>query len=92
MTKAKDHIELLIYPVQYIQALIGGTAHVILFSNGKKYVVKWYDVYKSRGKEVINEYLIGKLALLCTLPVVPFQLLYIPEEFIKRTPELQSTV
>ncbi|MEH7418622.1 HipA family kinase [Neobacillus drentensis] len=92
MNKGKDHAEQLIYPVQYIQGLIGGTAHVILFSNGKKYVVKWFDVYKRRGKEVINEYLIGKLAQLLSLPVVPFQLVYIPKEFIKRTPELHSTI
>ncbi len=28
------------YPVELVQTLIGGTVHVILFSDGKKYVVK----------------------------------------------------
>ncbi|MBD8135590.1 HipA family kinase [Peribacillus frigoritolerans] len=79
------------YPVKYVQTLRGGTAHVILFSDGKEYVVKWFDTKKGREKEVVNEYLIGKLAELLSLPVIPFDLVYIPEDFIKKTPELQST-
>jgi hypothetical protein len=79
------------YPVKYVQTLRGGTAHVILFSDGKEYVVKWFDAKKGREKEVVNEYLIGKLAELLSLPVIPFDLVFIPEEFIKKTPELQST-
>lgn len=79
------------YPVQYVQTLRGGTAHVILFSDGKEYVVKWFDTKKGREKEVVNEYLIGKLAELLSLPVIPFDLVYIPEEFIKKTPELKSS-
>ena len=78
------------YPVKYVQELRGGTAHVILFSDGKKYVVKWYGIKKEREKEVVNEYVIGKLAELFSLPVVPFELVYIPEEFINKTPEFQS--
>jgi hypothetical protein len=81
--------EQLKYPVQYVQTLIGGTAHVILFNDGKKYVVKWYGA-RNRGKEVVNEYVIGKLAQLLELPVIPFELLYIPEEFIQKTPELKA--
>ena len=79
-----------IYPVQYLHVLRGGTAHVILFSNGKKYVVKWNGTSKDRGKEVVNEYLIGSLAKLFSLPVIPFELVYIPKEFIEKTPELQT--
>ncbi|WP_445489996.1 HipA family kinase [Niallia sp. 03133] len=79
-----------LYPVKYVQALRGGTAHVILFSDGKKYVVKWNGTNKDRGKEVVNEYVIGKLAELLSLPVIPFELVYIPQEFIKKTPELHS--
>jgi hypothetical protein len=78
------------YPVKYVQSLRGGTAHVILFNDGKKYVVKWYGTTKERGKEVVNEYVVGKLAALLSLPVIPFELVYIPKEFIEKTPELQS--
>ncbi|MFJ8266141.1 HipA family kinase [Peribacillus asahii] len=78
------------YPVKYVQSLRGETAHVIFFSDGKKYVVKWHGTTKERGKEVVNEYVIGKLAGLFSLPVIPFELVYIPNEFIEKTPELQS--
>lgn len=90
MEKEKDSIEQSKYPVKYIQVLRGGTAHIILFSDGKKYAVKWHGTTKERGREVVNEYVVGKLAALLSLPVIPFELVYIPEEFIKKTPELQS--
>ncbi len=78
------------YPVKFVQTLRGGTAHLILFSDGKKYVVKWNGTEIKRAKEAVNEYVVGKLAMLLSLPVVPFDLVYIPDEFIKKTPELQS--
>lgn len=78
------------YPVKFIQTLRGGTAHVILFSNGKKYVVKWHGNHKKRAKEVVNEYVVGKLAMLLSLPVVPFELVNIPDDFIMNTSELHS--
>lgn len=78
------------YPVEYVQTLRGGTAHVILFSDGKKYVVKWHGTKKGRDKEVVNEYLIGKLASLFSLPVIPFEVVYIPDEFIQSTNKLNS--
>lgn len=79
------------YPVQFLQTLSGRTAHEILFSDGKKYVVKWNGTETRRAKEVINEYVVGKLGTLLSLPVVPFESVYIPEEFIANTPELHST-
>ncbi|MEY9870478.1 hypothetical protein ABIE66_005984 [Peribacillus sp. B2I2] len=78
------------YPVELVQTLVGGTAHVILFSDGKKYVVKWNGTQNKRAKEVVNEYVVGKLAMFLSLPVVPFELVFIPEEFIKNTPKLHS--
>jgi hypothetical protein len=79
-----------IYPVKYVQRLRGGTAHVLLFNDGKEYVVKWYGVKKKRQKEVVHEYLVAKLAQLLSLPIIPFKLVYIPEDFIKKTPELKQ--
>lgn len=78
------------YPVNFVQTLRGGTAHLILFSDGKKYVVKWNGTEIKRAKEAVNEYVVGKLAMLLSLPVVPFDLVYIPDEFVKKTPELHS--
>lgn len=78
------------YPVKFVQTLRGGTAHLILFSNGKKYVVKWNGTEMKRAKEAVNEYVVGQLATLLSLPVVPFDLVYIPDEFIKKNPELHS--
>lgn len=85
-----ENIGHLKYPVQFVQTLRGGTAHVILFSDGKKYVVKWNGSEKDRAKEVVNEYVVSKLAGHLSLPVVPFELVYIPDEFIMQTPELHS--
>ncbi|MFC4322794.1 HipA family kinase [Litchfieldia salsa] len=85
--ESKNHTKV---PVQYIQTLRGGTAHVILFNDGKKYVVKWNATKKDRGREVVNEYIIGKLATLFSLPVIPFEIVYISKEFIENTPELKS--
>lgn len=90
MEQGIDSLGQRINPVEFIQTLEGGTAHVILFSDGKKYVVKWNGTREKRAREAVNEYVVGKLAELLSLPVVPFELVHIPEEFIKKTPELQS--
>ncbi|KHF41621.1 HipA family kinase [Halalkalibacter okhensis] len=90
MTTSKNTTDEVIHPVKYVETLRGGTAHVILFSDGKKYVVKWFGVKKARGKEVVNEYVVSKLAQLLSLPIVPFKLVYIPEDFLKNTPQLHK--
>ncbi|MEH7380632.1 HipA family kinase [Bacillus sp. JJ1533] len=90
MKRGKDSLGQRINPVAFIQTLEGGTAHVILFSDGNKYVVKWNGTRKKRAREVVNEYVVGKLAELLSLPVVPFELVNMPKKFIKKTPELQS--
>jgi len=90
MEKNNNVKEQPLYPVKYVQVLRGGTAHVILFNDGKEYVVKWFGVKKDRGKEVVNEYVFAKLAQLLSLPNIPFKLVYIPEYFLKKTPELQQ--
>jgi hypothetical protein len=78
------------FPVKFLETLDGGTAHVILFSDDKKYVVKWNATSNKRAKEVVNEYVAGNLATLLSLPVVPFELVYIPADFISNTPKLKS--
>lgn len=76
--------------MEFLQTLRGGTAHVILFSDNRKYVVKWHRTHKKRAKEVINEYVVSTLAMLLSLPVVPFDIVYISEEFLQKTPQLHS--
>jgi hypothetical protein len=78
-------MEQLIYPVMYVKAK--KVHHVILLSDGKEYTVKWRSG-NIENKEVVNEYIVGKLAKLLSLPVIPFELFYIPDDFIKKTPEL----
>lgn len=89
MEKGRGFPEHPISPVQYVQALSGGSAHVILCSDGNQYVVK-RNTGSRRPKEMVNEYVVGKLAKLLSLPVIPFELIYLNEEFIKKTPELHS--
>lgn len=78
-----------LYPVKYVQAIKERGPHVILFNDGKKYVVKWKSG-SSRKKEVVNEYVVSKLAKLLSLPIIPFELINISNEFIEKTPELNT--
>jgi hypothetical protein len=89
MGQGKDILEQPKYPVKYVKAIKEEGPHVMLFSDGKKYVVKWKSSIKGE-KEVVNEYVVGKLAKLLSLPVIPFELVYITDEFIMKTPELHS--
>jgi hypothetical protein len=89
MEKAEFVTHQTINPVKYVQALPGGNAHVILCSDGNHYMFKW-NPGSRRPKEMVNEYIVGKLAKLLSLPVNPFELIYFNEEFIKSTPELKA--
>jgi hypothetical protein len=69
-------------------ARLDGKVYLFLFSDGLKYVVKFYNT-KGRTKEVVNEYVVGKLAEhLSLLPVVPLKLVYMPadQDIIKNVP------
>ncbi|WP_102349262.1 HipA family kinase [Bacillus sp. Marseille-P3661] len=79
-----------LYPVKYVQAIKERGPHVFLFNDGKKYVVKWKSD-SSRKKEVVNEYVVSKLASLLSLPVIPYELVYIPKDFIEKTSQLNSS-
>ena len=52
--------------------------------------MKWYGVKKEREKEVINEYIVAKLAQRLSLPIIPFTLVNIPHDFLKKTPEFKQ--
>ena len=73
-------------PIHFIETF-GDVAH--LFSIGderKKYVVK-FNNYKNRTKEIVNEYIVGKLAARLNLPAIPVQTIYIPDNAIKQLPK-----
>ncbi|WP_018921441.1 HipA family kinase [Salsuginibacillus kocurii] len=72
-----------IYPVKYIKSLRGAIAHVIQFSDGFNYVVKFDTKKEKREKELVNEYVVGQLATHLSLPTIPSRLVFIPEDFIK---------
>jgi hypothetical protein len=55
MEKEKDITKQPKYPINYVQVLRGGTAHIILFSDDKKYVVKWHGTTKERGEILIYQ-------------------------------------
>jgi hypothetical protein len=77
-----------IYPVQYIKSLNGKSCpKLILFSNGLKYVVKFKN-NRQGTKVLVNEYVVGHLANLLSLPVAPFRIVDISEEFIMENPDL----
>jgi hypothetical protein len=73
-------------PVKYIKPLQGKSKpHLILFNNNLKYVVKFKD--NPQGKKlVVNEYVVNCLAQYLTLPVPPFTVVSIPQEFINEHP------
>lgn len=73
-------------PIHYVETLLGDIAH--LFSMGDdtvKYVVK-FNNYRNRTKEIVNEYIVGKLAELLSLPVLPMQVIYVSKEEINSLP------
>lgn len=76
-----------IYPVQLIESIPKGYSKPqrILFSDGRTYAVKFKN-NPSGTRILVNEYISGKLAQLLSLPVVPFEIVEISDDFIKANP------
>lgn len=51
--------------------------------------MKWNGTEK-KSQRSSNEYVVDNLAMFLSLPVVPFELVYIPDKFIKKIPTLHS--
>jgi hypothetical protein len=76
-----------IHPVQLIESIPKGYSKPqrILFSDGRTYAVKFKN-NPSGTRILVNEYISGKLAQLLSLPVVPFEVVEISDDFIKGNP------
>lgn len=74
-----------IHPIQLLETVFKGYSKPqhILFSDGQTYVVKFKN-NPSGTRIMVNEYIAGKLGQLLSLPIVPFEVVQIEEEFIKK--------
>ncbi|WP_177177253.1 HipA family kinase [Bacillus sp. MUM 116] len=78
-----------IYPVHYYGRFQEGFSKPQLFkmSNGKDYLVKFKN--NPQGTRVlVNDWVVGQLAQLLELPVVPFELIYFSTSDFKKFPKL----
>jgi hypothetical protein len=80
-----------IYPVELVESMKRGYSNpqFILFSDGRKYVVKFKNNPQGT-RMLVNEYIAGKLGQLLALPVVPFEVVNISDDFIKEYPILSK--
>ncbi|PEJ25053.1 hypothetical protein CN689_26450 [Peribacillus butanolivorans] len=80
-----------IHPVQLLETFFKGYSKPqhILFSDGRTYVVKFKN-NPSGTRVMVNEYIAGKLGQLLSLPVVPFEVVQIEDDFIKESPILSK--
>lgn len=77
-------------PVQWIEPLKGCSApQLLLFSDGHRYVVK-FKGNRQGTRLLVNEYVIGRLAELLSLPVPPFVNIPIDEKFLKKYKSLST--
>jgi hypothetical protein len=73
--------------IRYEETLLGDIAHLFTIGNeDQKYVIKFHN-YRNRTKKVINEYIVGKLGERLSLPVLPAELLYVPDQDIAYLPD-----
>lgn len=76
-------------PVQLVESIKQGYSKPqnILLSDGSKYVVKFKN-NPSGTRILVNEYIAGKLGQLLSLPIIPFEIVQINDDFIKDHPIL----
>lgn len=75
-----------IYPVKLLGTFFKGYSKPqhILFSDGHSYVVKFKN--NSSGTRIlVNEFIAGKLGQLLSLPIIPFEIVQISDDFLKES-------
>ncbi|MDN3017336.1 hypothetical protein PH210_14145 [Paenibacillus sp. BSR1-1] len=77
-------------PVKYLETLSGGAAHLFLFNDGNRYVVKCKNNFHGT-RELVNEFVVARLGQLLSLPVVPFEIVQMSQEQIKSIPKKYSS-
>jgi hypothetical protein len=74
-------------PVQFLQSLDGKSKpQLLLFNDQHKYVVKFKN-NRQGTRVLVNEYVVGHLAQLLSLPTAPFKVVSISKKFIKTSSE-----
>ncbi|RBW68788.1 HipA family kinase [Bacillus taeanensis] len=74
-------------PVQFIRSLDGKSKpQLLLFNDSLTYVVKFKN-NRQGTRVLVNEYVVGRLAQLLSLPAAPFKVVSISQEFIKTSSE-----
>ncbi|WP_102344937.1 HipA family kinase [Bacillus sp. Marseille-P3661] len=78
-----------IQPVQLVESIKQGYSKPqnILFSNGRQYAVKFKN-NPSGTRILVNEYIAGRLGQILSLPIVPFEVVKINDDFINEHPIL----
>lgn len=79
-----------IQPVKRIRGMPRGSSRpqLILFSDGRQYIVKFKNNPVQGTRALVNEYVAGRLAQLLGLPVPPFKIVHIGKPFFKENPVL----
>ncbi|PRX40361.1 HipA-like protein [Planifilum fimeticola] len=79
-----------IRPVKHIRGMPRGSSRpqLILFSDGRHYIVKFKNNPVQGTRALVNEYVAGRLAQLLGLPVPPFKIVHISKHFFKENPVL----
>lgn len=77
--------------VQYLQILGEDYTRLFLSDIGLKYVVKFHRVKHYRKREVVNEFIAGKLAALLNLPVAPVHVISLSPELCSKVPQIKGS-
>ncbi|MDR6550685.1 HipA family kinase [Paenibacillus qinlingensis] len=82
-------MDLNLVPVQHISCMPEGYSkpQLIQFSDGMSYVVKFKN-NPTGTRVLVNEYVAASLGQLLSLPVIPFQVVSVSNDFIKAIPEM----
>ncbi|MBM7650927.1 HipA family kinase [Neobacillus cucumis] len=77
-------------PVKYLETLSGDAAHLFLFNDGNRYVVKCKNNFHGT-RELVNEFVVARLGQLLSLPVVPFEIVQMSKGQIQTIPKKFSS-
>lgn len=77
-----------IYPIRIVKPMAGKSEpHLVEFSDNLQYVVKFKNS-RHGTRALVNEYVVGELAKILTLPVAPFRIAHFSNVFMNQQPTL----
>lgn len=77
-------------PIKYLETLSGKAAHLLSFSDGNRYAVKCKNNFHGT-RELVNEFVIARLGQHLSLPIVPFNMVYMTAQQIQYIPKKFSS-